>query len=60
QDLRFDMPSVGLETVKTMKEVNASVLAIESNKTLMFDKSEMINFADNSNISIISSETGTL
>ena len=60
QDLRFDMPSVGLKTVETMEEVNASVLAIESGKTLIFDKADMINFANDNNISIVSSENGTI
>lgn len=54
QDLRFDVPSVGLDTVKVMSRVRASVLAIEAGKTLMFDKPEMISHADEEGISIIS------
>ena len=54
QDLRFDVPSVGLDTVKVMSQVRASVLAIEAGKTLMFDKPEMISHADKEGISIIS------
>lgn len=53
QDLRFDLPAVGLETIKTMSEVKASVLAIEAGKTLIFDKEEMISLANNKGISII-------
>jgi DUF1009 family protein len=37
---------VGLETVKAMAEVKAGVLAVESGKTLLFDKNEMITYAD--------------
>jgi len=54
QDLRFDVPSVGLETVKMMSRVKASVLAVEAGKTLMFDRPEMIAHADRAGISIIS------
>jgi hypothetical protein len=54
QDLRFDVPSVGLETVKVMAQVRASVLAVEAGKTLLFDKSEMIAYADQNGISIVS------
>lgn len=54
QDFRFDIPSVGLKTVKVMAEVKASVLAVEAGKTLMFDKPEMISFADKAGISIVS------
>lgn len=54
QDLRFDVPSVGLETIKTMARVRASVLAIEAGKTLIFDRQEMISFADQCGICIVS------
>lgn len=54
QDLRFDVPSVGLETIKVMARVKASVLALEAGKTLIFEKPEMIGYADKMGISIIS------
>lgn len=54
QDLRFDIPSVGVETIKVMSGVRASVLAVEAGKTLMFDKSEMIEYANKAGISIVS------
>ncbi|MEA2039529.1 MAG: UDP-2,3-diacylglucosamine diphosphatase LpxI [Thermodesulfobacteriota bacterium] len=57
QDLRFDVPSVGLETIRVMSRVKASVLALEAGKTLMFDKAEMIAHADKMGISIVSHET---
>ena len=54
QDLRFDLPAVGLDTVKVMKSVDATVLAIEAGKTLVFDREEMIHLADASGIAIVS------
>ncbi|MFH1293067.1 MAG: UDP-2,3-diacylglucosamine diphosphatase LpxI [Pseudomonadota bacterium] len=53
QDLRFDVPSVGLETVKVMSQVKASALAVEAGKTLLFDRSEMVEYADRAGIAII-------
>lgn len=53
QDLRFDLPAVGLNTIKIMSKVKASVLAIESGKTIMFDKDKMIALADDKGISIV-------
>jgi DUF1009 family protein len=53
QDMRFDVPSVGLETIKIMAGVNASVLAVEAGKTLLFDKDEMIESADKAGIAIV-------
>jgi len=54
QDLRFDLPAVGLNTIMTMSRVKASTLAIESGKTLVFDKEAMIRLANEGGISIIS------
>lgn len=54
QDLRFDIPSVGLETIKAMIEVKAGLLAVETGKTLIFDRDKMIALADENNISIVS------
>ncbi len=54
QDLRFDVPCVGLETIKTMSKVKGAVLAVEAGYTLLFDKEEMVAEADRENISIIS------
>lgn len=57
QDLRFDVPSVGLETIKVMSRVNASVLAIEAEKSLLFDKPDMIEYANRAGITIVSYKT---
>jgi len=53
QDLRFDVPAVGLQTIETMKEVGASVLVVEAGKTLMFDREKMIRAADDARIVIL-------
>jgi DUF1009 family protein len=42
-----------LKTVENMSKVKASVLVLEAGKTLIFDKSEMIRFADQAGIAII-------
>ena len=54
QDLRFDVPAVGLQTIETMKEVGASVLVVEAERTLMFDREKMIQAADDARIAIVS------
>lgn len=53
QDLRFDVPAVGPETIKVMSQVKASVLTIEAGKTLIFDREKMIAKAEETGISII-------
>ena len=54
QDLRFDVPSVGLETIRSMIEVKAGLLAIEAGKTLFFDRDKTVDLANKYKISIIS------
>lgn len=53
QDMRFDVPVVGVDTIKTMSEVKARVLCIESNKCILLNKEHMIEEAKNYKISII-------
>ena len=52
QDLRFDVPAVGLQTIDAMRAVKARVLVIEAGKTLLFDRERMIQEADLAGITI--------
>ena len=54
QDLRFDLPAIGEQTIRTMQEVKASVLAIEARKTLIFDQEATIRLADRHRMVIVS------
>lgn len=53
QDMRFDVPAVGLATLQTMLESGASVLVVEAGKTVVFDRKEMVEFADRHKMSIV-------
>ena len=55
QDMRFDVPVVGVATIETMKRAGATVIHITSNKTLLFDKDELIALADKYRLSVVSS-----
>jgi UDP-2,3-diacylglucosamine hydrolase len=50
QDLRFDLPAVGLGTIAVMQEVGATVLAVEAGKTVIFDRDDMVHAADRAGI----------
>jgi hypothetical protein len=52
QDMRFDVPVIGLPTVQLMAEVNASVLAIDAHKTLLMDRDQLIEFANQHDICV--------
>ena len=53
QDFRFDVPTVGAKTVETMCRYKVRALAIEAQRTVVFDRSEMIRIADENNIAIV-------
>lgn len=53
QDDRFDIPAVGVQTVRTMQEAGARVLVIEAGKAIVFDREEMIALADQLDIAIV-------
>ena len=53
QDMRFDVPTIGLGTLQTMVESGANVLAVEAKKTIFIDPEETIAFANKHGISIV-------
>ena len=52
QDMRFDVPVVGLKTIEVMKRSNATALAIDAGRTLLFDRDALIRAADDAGIAI--------
>ena len=53
QDERFDVPVIGLRTIKMMKKCQAKCLAVEANKTLIIDRTKSIQFANKEGICIV-------
>jgi UDP-2,3-diacylglucosamine hydrolase len=53
QDLRFDVPVIGVATIRTMHRAGATCLAIEAGKTLMFDPAAILTAANLAGIAII-------
>ncbi len=53
QDFRFDVPAVGAQTVETMQRAGLRALAVEAEKSVVFDREEMIELADRNKIAIV-------
>ena len=53
QDMRFDVPVVGMPTIEAMAEAGATCLCISAGKTLMFDRDEMLTLADTNKIAVV-------
>jgi DUF1009 family protein len=52
QDMRFDVPVVGLPTIEQMKSAGATALAVDAGRTLLFDREKLVGLADASGIAI--------
>jgi DUF1009 family protein len=53
QDMRFDVPVIGMATVETMKRAGASCLSVEAGRTLLFDREALLKRADEAGIAIV-------
>jgi hypothetical protein len=56
QDMRFDVPVVGLPTIQTMIDAGATCLSISAGKTIIFNRKEMLELAERNKISIVASK----
>jgi hypothetical protein len=56
QDMRFDVPVIGMATVETMIRAGASCLSVEAGRTLLFDREALLKRADGAGIAIISEQ----
>lgn len=56
QDLRFDVPVIGIHTIATMKAAGASCLALEAGRTLIFDREAVVAAADAAGIAVVALE----
>ena len=53
QDLRFDVPAVGVETVKNLHRVGAAVLSVEAGRTILLEKEELLRTAEQAGIAVV-------
>ncbi len=56
QDQRFDIPTVGLRTLKTMRKAGLHMLVTEANQTLYLEPEEMVAFANRHKMIILSTQ----
>jgi hypothetical protein len=55
QDMRFDVPVVGIPTIEMMIAAGATCLSVTAGKTLIFDRDEMLRVADKNGICVVGS-----
>jgi DUF1009 family protein len=52
QDMRFDVPVIGLKTIETMARAGASCLAVDAGRCLLLDGEAIVRAADGAGISV--------
>jgi hypothetical protein len=58
QDMRFDVPVIGIRTIEVMEKASATCLVIEANRTLIFDLDKVLAQANQAGIAIVAREDG--
>jgi DUF1009 family protein len=53
QDMRFDVPTIGLGTLETLHTAGGNVLAIEAGRTILLDQESVIDYADRNGLVIV-------
>jgi DUF1009 family protein len=59
QDMRFDVPVIGVATIDAMARAGASVLSVDAGKTLMIDGDAIVKAADAAGIAIVGRRVGS-
>lgn len=58
QDMRFDVPVIGLKTIEAMEQAQATCLSIEAGRTLIFDRDTVLLRANTAGIAVVATEQG--
>ena len=56
QDMRFDVPVIGIRTIETMVQAGATCLSVEASRTLLFDREAMLARANQAHIAMVAIE----
>jgi hypothetical protein len=58
QDMRFDVPTVGCQTIESLRRAGGRVLAIEAGKTIVLDRAETVALADRYGLTLVAIAEG--
>jgi DUF1009 family protein len=51
--MRFDVPAIGVETIRSIHAVSGAVLAVEAGKTILLEKEELLREADACHLAVV-------
>ena len=58
QDMRFDVPTIGVGTIQSMLQAGGRVLVIEADKTIIVDQPQVTRFANQHGITVVAIRDG--
>ena len=58
QDMRFDVPVIGIKTIETMAKAGATCLSVEAGRTLLFDRETLLKQAAEAGIAVVAMPRG--
>ncbi len=53
QDMRFDLPTIGMQTIEKMRKAGGKAILIEADRTILLDRKAVLDFADANGITIV-------
>jgi DUF1009 family protein len=60
QDMRFDVPTIGVATIESLRRANGRVLAVEASKTIILDEAATVALADQFGLTIVATDAESL
>ena len=60
QDMRFDVPTIGVGTIQTMKDAGGGILTIEADKTIVLDQSELVAYANQVGVTVLAMDPASI
>ena len=60
QDMRFDVPTIGIGTLETLVAAGGKILAVEAGKTILLDEPEVIRYANQHRLIVVSVDASTM
>ena len=60
QDMRFDVPTIGIGTLRTMAAAGGRVLAVEAGRTIIIDEAQVVDFANHNKMVVVALDDASL
>ncbi len=60
EDMRMDVPAIGMTTIEKLREARAACVVLEANKTIILEKTKVLELADRYKIAVVGYDPATM